>query len=284
MYSKYNNEMNLKLFIQDRYSFKYGKYAVKKQIGSIHKREKRPCQDACKSYCSQDGNIVITALSDGHGDKKHDLSHIGAELAVSTSISLIEEGIENFKDKNLLQHFLKYDFPRLVVRRWRKQIRLDAKRRLGKSYYSEHNTVHIRYGTTLIVTAVIDNQLYFAQLGDGMIIFIGEDGDIELPFYGDDRLRGNETFSLASRNAVNHFRITQWERPRQGGFLFLCTDGLVNSFATDQDFYEFSISLYFTVRTNPFPKVVRSLPVWFSEYSSKGSGDDIAAGMIYFQS
>lgn len=284
MYSSQNDEMKVRLFIEDRYSFKYGKYAVKKQIGSIHRRERKPCQDACKSYCNSDGSVVITALSDGHGDEKHDFSHIGAELAVSTTISLIQEGIKNFPNPKQLQHFLKYDFPRLIVRRWRKQVRMDAKKRLGRAYYTESKTVHIRYGTTLLVTAIINDYVYFAQLGDGLIIFIGEDGDIHLPFYGDDRLRGNDTFSLASRSAVNHFRITQWERPKQGGFLFLCTDGLVNSFATDQDFYEFSISLYYTVKTNPFPKVVRSLPIWFSEYSSKGSGDDIAAGMIYFQS
>lgn len=278
------SNMNVKLFSEERYSFKYGKYAVKKQIGSIHKRERMPCQDACQSYCNEDGSVVITVLSDGHGDKKHDLSHIGAQIAVSTAISLIQEGIKHFPLERYLHHFLKYDFPRLIVRKWRKQVRSDARKRLGRAYFSQSNSVHIRYGTTLMVVAVINDYIFFAQLGDGMIVYIGEDGDIELPIYGDDRLRANETFSLASRNAVNHFRIAQWQRPKDGGFLFLCTDGLVNSFPTDQDFFEFSISLYFTVKSHPFPKVVRSLPVWFTEYSAKGSGDDIAAGIIYFQS
>lgn len=269
--------------IEERYTFSKGYFTVKKQIGAIHQREKQPCQDACGSFKSSDGSTVILAIADGHGDKRHDFSHIGADLAVENAISIMKAASKDFSNPVALEHFIKYDFPRLIVRKWRNSVRLDARRRLGKSYFTEKKQIYVRYGTTLMLTAVINDSVYFAQLGDGMMVLINSDGDVEIPFYEDDGLRGNETFSLASRNASKRWRITQWEAPNADSLLLICTDGLVNCFQDDSDFLHFSASLYFTVKVHSFSKVIRSLPVWFSEYTAQGSGDDIAAGLIFFK-
>ena len=57
--------------------------------GARHLQHNQPCQDACAIKMTED--MVIMALADGHGDKKHAHSDVGAKIAVDVACELLAD-------------------------------------------------------------------------------------------------------------------------------------------------------------------------------------------------
>jgi len=68
-----------------------------RHTGASHKRSNIECQDDYKiEFNSQ---YIITAVADGLGNKKHDLSHHGSLLAVNTASEILMSFYTNFSSR-----------------------------------------------------------------------------------------------------------------------------------------------------------------------------------------
>jgi serine/threonine protein phosphatase PrpC len=245
--------------------------------GASHLRGGKPCQD---SYALWSGNAresshLIAAVADGHGDRLHDLSEIGASFATQAAVQELlsscpcdgEEAEEEFSRT----------FPLEVTRRWREFVVSDVRARPdAPANESEEDAFIRRYGTTLLAARVSLRRIFLGQIGDGDIILLSPDDRLSYPLAIEQTLIGLSTYSLASRNAVTLWRTVVLPRG-EGGLLLLASDGLSDSFGGSDhpEFQRFVRSLRQRIDEYGIGRVAGSLPQWLSQFSERGSGDDI---------
>ena len=254
--------------------------------GVSHVREGKPCQDAWALWSGAVGGLpcLIAAVADGHGDDRHDLSHLGAAFAVKAAVDellslfthcRLEEGPLAFKRS------FKADFPRRVGRRWREAVLADARERPGdvQDQTGDNHRLFVRYGTTLLAALITEDGLLLGQLGDGAVFLVRPDGAVESPFSTETSDVGTVTNSLCSADVPHLWHTAVLERAG-GGTLFLATDGLVNAFPNDEETHTFALSLGERIREFGLARVAASLSGWLDHYSAKGSGDDITLTLV----
>ena len=139
------------------------------------------------------------------------------------------------------------------------------------------------YGATSINLAITPEAVFLAQLGDGDVVVVGQDGKARRSVPTDARLFANETTSLCSPNAeaVVRCMIEPIEGDSAPELVLVATDGYANSFASDDDFLLVATDLREMILEESFDDVAGQLKVWLEEASEQGSGDDITAGLLY---
>ncbi|WP_144555448.1 PP2C family serine/threonine-protein phosphatase [Bacillus sp. X1(2014)] len=261
----------------------YGYYNITCVRGASHVKHNIPCQDAYDFF--NDGGSdhpFILAIADGHGDKRYDMSQYGSELASTVAVELIREFYEELKDSNtLLFRTFRDDFPKQVIREWRKKVLnhandygLDTKNR---------SEVYTRYGTTLLVALVTKDEILFGQLGDGDVVLVDGQGNCTIPFQQEDDLLGSATYSLSSTEANRFWKAARMDFPAQTQFLALSTDGLSNCFEDERNFHQFMSSLYSALKESGNVSEYNRLSDILFDYSMRGSGDDITLAAIELQ-
>jgi hypothetical protein len=133
---------------------------------------------------------------------------------------------------------------------------------------------------TVLVTEAF---ILYLQLGDGDILTVSQKGKTISPLPQDDRLLGNETTSLCSRNAWRDCRVGfQALAPslQPPALILLCSDGYSNSFSNKAAFLRVGADLLEMIRCDGLDSVNDSLETWLNEASQVGSGDDITLGII----
>ena len=262
--------------------------------GASHYRNNQPCQDAFALWSGaiRGSPRLVAAVADGHGDARHDLSDVGAALAVQVAVSELcsfHVGHADPPDAQMRRDF-KSDCPRIISRRWREAVRSDASERCPTviapssapqelaTELADESPLFRRYGTTLLTALLTPETLCVAQLGDGDIVWLRPDGECERPFPVELAI-GTETDSLCSPNAQVCWKTATLDR-RAGGLLLLTTDGLPNSFADDTAFDQFVGSLRQRIHDHGFGGVADALPAWLDHYSDQGSGDDMTLVII----
>lgn len=256
------------------------------RVGASHVRAGKSCQDA---YAIRSGSVagqacVIVAVADGHGDERHDRSHLGAGLAVQAAVDemialhLHFGGVES---RSQAIGSFKHDFPRRLARRWRAAVAADAETRdtSGSAAPNEGVELPVRYGTTLLVAMVVDGTILVGQIGDGDAIFVGTDGEVESPPARDSDQVGVVTESLCSTESHRRWRTAVMDAS-DGGLLLLTTDGLVNAFSDDEQWLAFARSLKDRIREFGPSEVASALPQWLDHYSARGSGDDVTLAVV----
>ncbi|MDD1675716.1 MAG: protein phosphatase 2C domain-containing protein [Methanomicrobiales archaeon] len=248
--------------------------------GASHFRGGKPCQDAYAlwSGASLESSYLIAAVADGHGDRLHDLSQIGASFATRAAVEELlglcpEAG--NGSAYRMEEEFPR-TFPSRVTERWRGYVRGDADVRTNGTSGIDPDIMTRRYGTTLLAARISSRHILLGQIGDGDVLLLGSDDRISYPLEIEQELLGLSTYSLASRNAVSLWKTTVIPRG-QGGLLLLATDGLSDSFGGSDhaEFQRFVRSLRERIDQYGIGKVAASLPHWLSQFSDRGSGDDI---------
>jgi serine/threonine protein phosphatase PrpC len=240
--------------------------------GASHVRKGKPCQDsyALWSGSAQESSSLIAAVADGHGDHLHDLSQIGASLATRAAVQELLSSREDDEE-------FSRSFPRQITDRWRGCVEQDAETRPGALVPGmDQDGIIRRYGTTLLVARVSPRFLYLGQIGDGDIILLGADARLSYPLAAEQELIGLSTYSLASRNAESLWKTAVLPRG-EGGLLLLASDGLSDSFGGSDhpEFQRFVRSLRERIDEYGIGKVAGSLPHWLTQFSERGSGDDI---------
>ncbi len=267
--------------------------------GASHLRVGRLNQDAILQV--RESGVyapIVLSLSDGHGSNKCFRSHRGSRFAVTIGAQLMRELIDEKGkgyDATKIENAVKEVFPLEFVRRWQEVVEADLK---GEPFTKEEldqveaiDTIRARelveahptlaYGATTLTVAVTSSFVIYAQLGDGEIILVLENGEVSKPLPEDDRLLANETTSLCTDSAADDFR-TAYHPFTQAlpALIVMTTDGYANSFVDEAGFLKVGNDLLTMLRADGFETVNRSVKGWLEEATRMGSGDDCTLGII----
>ena len=276
--------------------------------GASHERTGQPNQDAWRSWSSPDGLQVVAAVADGHGSPRSFRSHIGARLAVAAAICEGSSFLEAHQDDDIRPddeqwRDLELDLDNLdgrIVFRWDQKVR-ERWRRLpptpeelqgepGQALPRPQGDQDgqglapdgaLAYGTTLLVAFATSSFLAFLQLGDGDILAVSTDGKVERAVERDERFIGNQTASMAMRNAGKQFRSKCWPyRQHLPGLVLLSTDGYANSYSNEDTFREVAADYFRQIQKHGMEEVGKRLKTWLEEVTAGGSGDDVTVGLV----
>ncbi|MBO9610856.1 MAG: protein phosphatase 2C domain-containing protein, partial [Paenibacillaceae bacterium] len=184
-----------------------------------------------------------------------------------------------------LARSFKQDLPRRVVRRWQHYVRDDAESR-GIPVPEEMDKLrelYSRYGTTLLVALCTSRMILLGQIGDGNMMLINAKGHAEMLFANrSDELVGNATFSLCSDQSHLLWLTAQRSVEGKPTLLLMSTDGLSNSFDSDQSYQAFAVSLWESIRAKSVHAFRDYFPGMLRDFTERGSGDDITMALRFF--
>jgi serine/threonine protein phosphatase PrpC len=250
--------------------------------GASHIRNGLPNQDGIHWYPGQGKGLpIILAVSDGHGSRKNFRSDRGAGFAVDAAVETMKDFIDRHADtRNLtvIKRIAEERLPKEIVKRWRSAVMSDQ----GDSGNTPDTTdPFIPYGATLLTVLVTPFFIIYLQLGDGDILTIWKNGEVQRSMPKDERLFGNETTSLCTKDPWRDFRFRFCpilnSPPR---LILVSTDGYANSFRDDDSFLQVGSDIWDMVQTDGLDFVNQHLENWLNEASAAGSGDDITMGLI----
>lgn len=259
----------------------------KKVTGAAHQQQGKPCQD---SYNIYNNEITVLAAADGHGSPKSPFSDVGAELAAISAVEVCRNFYSKVKELSLgltaVKRYAEEELPKLIVKEWVQRV---------EEYHLKNGTlrndmepleVHsllIKYGSTLLVSLISPEYMLFLQLGDGDILMVDGEGQLQQPIQRDERLLGNETTSLCSPQAWKEMQtafMTLQERfPR---LILLSTDGYSNSYKSREDFLKVARDYDQLAQEHGVKLIESNLSEWLEQVSAEGSGDDITVCLAFW--
>jgi serine/threonine protein phosphatase PrpC len=255
--------------------------------GASHERNGKPCQDAVAIWSGTflAEPVMVMAVADGHGDRRHDLSHRGAALAVEAGVEEVVQSLSAATSGD--PGTPAAPLTARITDRWVRKVLSDAAAiggYTGGDGEGDLYSVLTRYGTTLLLAVATRERILLAQLGDGDILLVRPDGRVESPLEKDPALLGSVTHSLSSRNVQECWHTAEIPASA-GGVLLLATDGLSDSFAGpgDEEFLTFSRSLVDRIHEFGIERVAGSIPAWLDSFSQQGSGDDITVALAWLE-
>ena len=254
-------------------------------IGDSHIRRQIVCQDSSGVYVGDD--FAIAVVADGHGSAKHFRSDVGAKIAVKISIELLKKYMRQTDFKNqFLQHpdFILQQMEKQILMKWREAVEEyhkenplteEEKKKVPEEKWKQTRLVTI-YGSTVLIAVMADGFSYGMLLGDGGFVVLSRNNEVFIPVE-DPNSHANYTSSLCNTNAVKYFQ--HWYSQEEALAMFVSTDGLFKSFASEEDFLKYH-GLITHMLSDP-EKARASLERNFEKRTREGSGDDISIALIY---
>ncbi len=253
-------------------------------IGDSHIKKGIVCQDSSGVYVSD--HFAIAVVADGHGSAKHFRSDVGSRIAVKITLGLLKNYM---KQPDFVEQFREH--PTFILRQMEKQI-LMKWREAVEEYHRENplteeeqekqaqmggnlRTATI-YGSTVLAGVLAEEFAYGLVLGDGGLVVLDEGGRLFIPVE-DKNSHANYTSSLCNSNAVHFFE--HWYTETAPGALFVSTDGLFKSFASEEDFLKYHGLLAQMMADRE--RTEKSLERNFEKRTREGSGDDISIAFVY---
>lgn len=239
--------------------------------GAAHARKDIPNQDAFA--CRPRGRLAARALlavSDGHGSAPSFRSDIGSKLAVEAALDVLDWF---FDDADVFDANIR--MAQDIVTAWRQKV--DVHKRANPLPPDVSAGSYLPYGATLICAGVTQELFIAVQIGDGDLLLGYPDGHIEKPIPDDPGLVGEQTYSLCLDDAAQAARFYILERasaPHWPDFIYLSTDGIAKSYATDKDYLAVGDS-YRSIARDDFAAAVAGAQGWLEDVTRKGSGDDV---------
>ena len=213
------------------------------------------------------------ALADGHGSVRCVRAARGAQLAVECTVKWLDAFAEAHAQPPPPDQFMALSTA--LTQSWLDAVRAD----LGANPPQALDVG--AYGCTLLAMLATEHWLGWLQIGDGDVLIINAEGQVQRPIPTDDRLLGNATTSLSSLHAALDFRGAVCLEPQSVRFCLLATDGYSNSFAQPAGFSQVATDLQAVVHQEGESGLLDALPGWLQETSALGSGDDITAGVAW---
>ncbi|MEY6433689.1 PP2C family serine/threonine-protein phosphatase [Thioalkalicoccus limnaeus] len=257
--------------------------------GAAHRRSGLPNQDAVRIVRAPGGQALILALADGHGSARCFRSQVGAKLAVASARRLARR-LHEPASLTQIKRWAEEQLPVELVRSWRERVEQSLARypiteaELAALDLAGRRALDanpwLAYGTTLLTVAIAPTFVFFLQLGDGDILTVSDEGQVDRPLPPDERLIGNETTSLCSHQAWKEARVTfQTLAGVPPALILAATDGYANSFRDEGGFRQVARDLWAMIRDEGLDPVQSQLKGWLSEASEFGSGDDITVAL-----
>jgi serine/threonine protein phosphatase PrpC len=260
----------------------YRVFATKAK-GAIHRLNDIPNQDAWKiTYLD---NVIIVAVADGLGSNRCKYSKYGSRIAVKVLSDMISEIYKNTACHNAefftaLGKFRHDELPKNMEACWKERVKQHYVNEINTGDPNPGKEIYELYATTLL-GIVLTKDFYFAiQIGDGNIISVYDDESVENVIEPDRQL-GVETYCLSQTEAWTKF-ATNIVQPRENNspiLFLLSTDGLANSYANNQAFYQVGIDYLRWIKEKGFENVQEKIHNILRTTSEKGSGDDITLAL-----
>ena len=258
------------------------------QIGAGHQAAGLPNQDAVAVRHIQHG-IVIAAVADGHGHRRHFRSARGSQLAVSVACEAGQElaaWLDGLEEAEQVRSAALRRLAPEITGRWRDAVRDDLAAQpftaREEAARSAGDDALVAYGSTLLLAVVGRRWLALAQIGDGDILGIQRDGRPLLPVPGDPTLDGQQTTSLCGTRAEHQFRAAALDISTTALLgVLLATDGYGNAQVADPWAGAVSADLAELISDRPPEWLAAQLPLWASRCASAdGSADDTTVALL----
>lgn len=284
------------------------------QQGANHSRSGAVCQDAIHWLPENGvGPPIVLSVADGHGESKYFRSGIGAQLAVLSAESVMSKLLNDVRKHEHLyaipqiNRYIENDLGRDIHKQWTQAVRqhihetplcdsefdqlnnqISKQNNIDRLFLSDDELIPV-YGSTLLSVLVTNSFIIYLQLGDGDILTISADGNVERPFEIKKEL-GDATDSLSQLQNLR-FQVglqVMEESITPPSMILLATDGFSKSYESDDDFYKFGTNIFNMLLEAPFDvgfkNIGRDLPGWLHEVTTHGSGDDVSVGMLFHAS
>ena len=178
-------------------------------VGKSHADKGIKCQDSC--YYDSNDNIVIAAIADGLSSSKH--SDVASQTVVKFVVNYCIKNITEKDSEDEIIAILKKSFD-------------DTLFTIKQIARAEQNDIN-DYDTTLTVAVLIDDNLYYGQIGDSGIVALLEDGRFERVTEaqnGEGIGKDRPVYPLA---AISKWSFKKYEKKIKA--LFLATDGVLKN-------------------------------------------------------
>ena len=180
--------------------------------GYSHEKNGTGCEDYADSYSDPDGKFFICVACDGHSDSNCFRSTKGAEFGCKSAIEILrrffellyEEGVDNVKIDRLAEERLKRSIKQLWDQKVSEDIAsdpitegdMDSLSDRVRNYYQSGKGLQNIYGTTFLAVAVCNDFCIALHVGDGVMLFINEDGTYFSPLGTDEKSEMGSPASL----------------------------------------------------------------------------------------
>jgi len=267
--------------------------------GNWHEQSGQKNQDAVRLKNPRTASdALLIAVSDGHGSLRSFRSDRGSVLAAECALRLLKNFVRRTGPGvplSSVRRQAQQRWPRELIAAWRRAVRVDLARDpfspIDFAAFPESPPVikpgaepppvaYLAYGATLIVVAVTRRYILYAQLGDGDILTVGDNGTVARPLKRNHKFYANETASLCTNQAVSEFQVrVDPVRVGMPALIMLSTDGYANCFGNDEGFFSVGADFLAYTRQHGAVFVNENLVKWLRESSRDGSGDDITVGL-----
>jgi hypothetical protein len=257
------------------------------QLGAAHQTKGLPNQDAVAARQFRP-DVLIAAVADGHGHRRHFRSARGSLLAVAVACEAAEDlagRLADFQAPGPIESEALGTLVPAITGGWREAVRDDV---AADPFTAREEATRgdddalIAYGSTLLLAIAGRRWLVLVQIGDGDIMGIQPDGRPLLPVPGDPSLDGQQTTSLCGARAEEEFRaavVDTSTTPLLG--VMLATDGYGNAQAADPWTDAVSADLAELINDRPREWLAGQLPLWASRCASAdGSADDTTIALL----
>lgn len=256
-------------------------------IGDSHIKKGIVCQDSSGHYVTDCFGIAVVA--DGHGSAKHFRSDVGSKLAVKITTGLLKKYMDrpDFKEQFLMHpDFILEQMEKQILMKWREAVKvyheenplspeeeeqLTALRNTGKKIRTA-----VIYGSTVLAAVIHKDFSFGLVLGDGGFVILDKNGKLSIPAE-DKNAHANYTSSLCNTEAIDYF--VHWHSEISPAAMFVSTDGLYKSFASEADFLKYHGLLAHMLEDKE--RTMTSLQRNFEKRTREGSGDDISIALVY---
>jgi hypothetical protein len=257
------------------------------QLGAAHQATGLPNQDAV-AVRQVRPDVLIAAVADGHGHRRHFRSARGSQLAVTVACEAAQElaaRLDGYQTAAPIESEALGALVPVITGEWRDAVREDV---AADPFTSREEAARggdgplIAYGSTLLLAIAGRRWLVLVQIGDGDIMGIQPDGRPLLPVPRDPSLDGQQTTSLCGPRAEDEFRVAVVDTsttPLLG--VILATDGYGNAQVADPWADAVSADLAELINDRPPEWLAGQLPLWASRCASPdGSADDTTIALL----
>jgi hypothetical protein len=258
------------------------------QRGAAHQAVGLPNQDAVAAHQIRP-DVLVAAVADGHGHRRHFRSARGSQLAVAVACEAAGEltaRLDEFEAARQIESEALRKLVPVITRRWRDAVREDV---AADPFTAQEEATRasgddalIAYGSTLLLAIAGRRWLVLVQIGDGDIMGIQPDGRPLLPVPRDPSLDGQQTTSLCGPRAEDDFRaavVDASTTPLLG--VLLATDGYGNAQVADPWADAVSVDLAGLINDRPPDWLADQVPLWASRCASAdGSADDTTIALL----
>jgi hypothetical protein len=258
------------------------------QLGAAHQTTGLPNQDAV-AVRQVRPDVLVAAVADGHGHRRHFRSARGSQLAVTVASEAAQElagRLHGFQTAAPIESEALGTLVPAITGEWRDAVREDV---AADPFTSREEASRgggddplIAYGSTLLLAIAGRRWLVLVQIGDGDILGIQPDGRPLLPVPRDPSLDGQQTTSLCGPRAEDEFRVAVVDTsttPLLG--VMLVTDGYSNAQVADPWTDAVSADLAQLINDRPPEWLAGQLPLWASRCASAdGSADDTTIALL----